>query len=107
MSKNEIVRIAGRALSIFCLIEALCEITYLPERFTALHHYAQRLSSALSAGMQDSSGIYYQNLDRISLAFLFMRIAGLMVFALLFWSCGPGVQRFLSAESARNDQLSQ
>jgi hypothetical protein len=38
---------------------------------------------------------YFWTYDRTELAFYFLRIGALLIFAILLWNCGPRVERFL------------
>ena len=91
MSKEEIVRLVCRALSIIQVVTAVIEMAYLPEHFAMLAIEAKR-GSDLVAG------------ERIGLAFLFFRIAFLLVVAAILWNCGPRLQRMMATVQSKNEQ---
>jgi len=41
------------------------------------------------------AAIQFKRYDELGIAFNLARIAGLMVFALIFWNCSPWLERFL------------
>ena len=41
MTREEVVRLVSRAIAAIQFIYALVDITYLPERMLAVHHYGQ------------------------------------------------------------------
>jgi hypothetical protein len=89
MSKRETVVLVSRVFALLLAVWALVEITYLPEHLLALfHHMSQR--SVLAA--HDYWSSYYM----VITALHFVRIAGLSIAAVLFWKCGPGVERIFS-----------
>lgn len=89
MSREEVVRVVSRALSVIQGITAAIEISYLPERFVSLAHDAGRLNDFVAY-------------DRIGLAFLFFRIAFLLAAAAALWNCGPWIQRLLGPVDTRS-----
>jgi hypothetical protein len=91
MSRKEVVLLVSRALAAIQLISAFIEATTLPDRFVSLHHY----SSLIDAGVGTQGAYYFKSYDEVSIAFNLARIAGLLIFALVFWNCGPWVERFL------------
>jgi hypothetical protein len=91
MSRKEVVLLVSRALAMIQLISAFIEITTLPDRLVSLHHYADRIGRSV-ASPQD---FYFQSYDQVGIAFLFARVAVLLLFAFLFWNCGPWVERIL------------
>ena len=86
MARSEIVRLVSRALAIIQFIMGLEEITYLPSRLISAHHYI---------GGTLSSPSYLEIYYRVEVSFLFLRIAGFLVLAWLFWQCGPKISRLL------------
>jgi hypothetical protein len=84
MTREEIVRLLSRALAVIQFVSALEEITYLPQRIFSAHHYS---------GLGASS--YLQALYSFDVSTLFLRIAGLLVFAWVFWNCGPWIANLL------------
>jgi hypothetical protein len=95
MSKKDAVLLVSRALAAIQLISAFLEATELPDRFVSLHRYA----SLIKAGVGTEGVYYFKSYDQIGIALNFARIACLMVFALIFWNCGPWVARFLLPNS--------
>ncbi len=91
MSRKEAVLLVSRALAMIQLISALMEITTLPGRLLSLNHYAGRI--AASTGVP--SDYYFRSLDQVGIAFMWARIAGLLLFAFLFWNCGSWIERIL------------
>jgi hypothetical protein len=91
MSRKEAVLLVSRALAVIQLISALIELTELPDRFVSLHHYTDMIAS----GAATQGSYYFKSYDEIGIAFNFARIGCLMVFAFLFWNCGPWVEGFL------------
>src|ERR1700721_148360 len=105
MSRKEAVLLVSRALAAIQLISAFIEVTTLPDKYVSLHHYA----SLIDAGVGTQGVYYFKSYDEVGIAFNFARIAGLMVFALVFWNCGPWVERFLlptkSEETVTREQI--
>ena len=95
MERNESRRLASRALSIFFGVFGLYDTTYLPERLFSYPHYTNEVRSVGVA----SAALYLPTLYRITVAFLFLRIAIDLTLAVIFWKCGPWVQRTLLPES--------
>lgn len=91
MSRKEIVLLVSRALAIIQFVTALLEISYLPERFMSLLRH-DRLDSVLISPATDA---WYQNYYRVVIAFLFLRIIGLLVLTYIFWNCAPWFERQL------------
>ncbi len=104
MSRKEAVLLVGRALAMIQLITAFVEITTLPDRLVSLHHYTDRINRSVAT----SQDFYFQSYDQVGIAFLFARIAGLLLFAFLFWTCGPWIERILlpRPEIERESKLS-
>ena len=94
MTREEIVRLVSRALAVSTFVGALEEITYLPERMFAIHHYHQ-----VSEGLVLS---YTEVLYRFEISSLLFRIAGLLTLACLFWTCGPRVTQLLLPEESKD-----
>jgi len=99
MSRKEAALLAGRALAIIQFVAALLEISYLPERLVSLSHY-QHMGTALAATEAD----YFQALGRVGIAFMLMRIAGLLILTVVFWNCGPWFESVLLPKRDRKDQ---
>ena len=94
MERREVVRLVSRALSVFYAVFALYETTYLPERLFPYLHYT---NEARLAGVPNPN-MYLPTLYRLSVGFLFLRIAIYLTLAAVFWKCGPWVQRTLLPE---------
>ena len=92
MSRKEIVILVSRAFALIQLVTALLEITYLPGRFMSLIHHVREIDTVGPSRAGDYWRMYYQ-LDIMS---FMIRIAGLLIIAILFWHCGPWVERILS-----------
>ncbi len=84
MTKQEIVRLVSRALAVIQFVTAAEEITYVPQRMLAAHRYA---------GVGASS--YLNTAYSLELSTLFLRIAGLLTLAWVFWACGPRIANLL------------
>jgi len=91
MTRKEAVLLVSRALAIIQMVTALLEITYLPEKLLSLHHYASRINEQVAT----AGDFYFWTYDRFGLAFYSLRIAALLVFAILLWNCQPWIQRLL------------
>ena len=94
MERKEAVRMVSRALSLIYAVFALYETTYLPERLFPYLHY---VNEARSAGVPHPN-MYLPTLYRVSVGFLFVRIAMYLILAVIFWKCGPWVERTLLPE---------
>jgi hypothetical protein len=91
MSRKEAVLLVSRALAMIQLITAFLEITTLPVRLISLSHYTSRINASTAI----PPDYYFKSQDEVSIAFMWARIVGLLVFAFLFWNCGPWVERVL------------
>lgn len=91
MSRKEAVLLVSRALAVIQLITAFLEITTLPYRLISLHHYTDRINRSVAT----EGDFYFKSHDHVEIAFMFARIAGLMLFAFLFWKCGPWIESIL------------
>jgi hypothetical protein len=91
MTRKEAVLLVSRALAIIQLISAIIESSYLPDRFISLYHYTVRINGASVSQPDNYLRSYYQ----LIIAFIFMRIALLLVFAFLLWNCRPWIERIL------------
>jgi site-specific recombinase len=91
MTRKEAVLLVSRALAIIQLITAFVEVTTLPTWFVSLHHYTSRINSSMAI----PSDYYFKSYDQLGIAFDFARIAGLLLFAFLFWNCGPWIESML------------
>jgi hypothetical protein len=87
MTREEVVRLVSRAIAAIQFIYALVDITYLPERMLAVHHYGS---------VDPRLGLPFIGLlDRVEISSLLFRIAGLLSVAWIFWNCGPWISRML------------
>jgi hypothetical protein len=89
MSRKEIVLLVSRALAIIQFISAVLEIAYLPEKLFSYLHYAGRLGNVVTANG------YWAAYYRVEIGFFFARIIFLLVLTVVFWNCGPWVERTL------------
>jgi hypothetical protein len=109
MTRKEAVVLVSRALSMMWGVFALYETTYLPERLVSYAHYAYRYKVIDN----DGSFSYLPLLYRLSTGFLFVRIAGYLVLAWIFWKCGPWVEGTLlpaivgDEQSSHSDEISE
>lgn len=87
MTREEIVRLISRALAVIQFVSALEEITYLPQRIYSVHHYLGTSS-------------YLQTTYSLDVSSLFLRIAGLLTLAWIFWNCGPRIANLLLPPAA-------
>jgi hypothetical protein len=94
MERREAVRLVSRALSVVYSVFALYETTYLPERLFSYLHYTHEWQSVGAPG----ASMYLPALYRISVGFLFVRIAIYLALAVVFWDCAPWVERILLPE---------
>ena len=100
MSRKEAVLLVSRALAMIQLISAFLEITTLPDRLVSLNHYTSRINASRAI----PSDYYFKSYDQVGIAFMFARIAGLLIFAFIFWNCGPWIERVLLPKPERQDQ---
>ena len=80
MERKEAVRVVSRALSFIWGVSALEETTYLPERLISYVRYTDEWHP-------------------VDVGLLFVRIAINLALAVVFWKCGPWVERTLLSES--------
>jgi hypothetical protein len=90
MTRKELVFLFGRAFALLLSTWALVEVSYLPERLFALSH---RINERSVLTTHDYWSTYYL----IVTVFLAVRIAALIIAAVLFWQCGPRVQSIFSS----------
>jgi hypothetical protein len=95
MNRKEVVSLVSRVLSVLFGVTALIETAYLPERLYSYVFYANRAKSP-GATVLD---IHFYGTDRVEIGFLFLRIAIYLLLAMVFWKCGPWVERLLIPES--------
>ena len=100
MTRKEAVLLVSRALAMIQLITAFIESSYLPDRLVSLHHYTIRINGSIVSQPDNYLRNYYQ----LSIAFIFARIAILLLFAFLFWNCGPWIERVLLPKRESHDQ---
>ena len=86
MSRKEAVLLITRTLSVYLVIWALTDLTYIPQNLFALADHA-----SLTAIVSEN---YLRNYDLIYRAFLFIRIVALFAAANWFYSCGTKVEHF-------------
>jgi len=86
MSRKEAVLLITRTISVYLLIWALTDLTYIPQNLFALAHHA-----SLTAIVSEN---YLRNYDLIYLAFRFIRIVALFAAANWFHSCGTKGEHF-------------
>src|SRR5258708_26519881 len=88
MQRKEAVRLVSRALSIIDSVFALYETAYLPERLFSCLHCTNEWRSPRAPG----ASTYLPALDRVSVGFLFVRIAIYLPLAVVFWHWAPWVR---------------
>jgi hypothetical protein len=91
MTRRETVLIVSRAVAVIQFVSAFLDITYLPERFMTLVHRTGEVNAAGTPPGAHYWVVYYQ----VEVWSLIVRIAGLLLMGILFWSCGPWVERIL------------
>lgn len=101
MTRKETVLLVSRALSLLWGACGLTEVTYLPERLHSFVHYT-RGGGFLGYSASDS---YLGDSYRLSVAFLFVRIAIYLTLAVVFWKCGPRVEGTLLPNVAEAERL--
>ena len=101
MSRKDAVLLVSRAIAMIQLSYAFVEVTTLPTWFVSLHHYTSRIS----ASMAIPSDYYFKSYDQLGIAFGFARIAILLVFAFLFWNCGPWIECVLLPKCEDKEDL--
>ncbi len=87
MNREVAVLLVSRALACIQGIYAVDDATYLPERLFSLHHYALL-----------GQGDYLVSLYPLAVAFIFCRVAILLILTFAFWNCGPRIAQFLLPE---------
>jgi hypothetical protein len=94
------VVIASRALCVMLLLNAVLSSTYLPGMIANLLH-AWRTMPDLATGMQENYafGIYIRDM-----ALTIIRLATQLFVSWWLYRCGPGVAKFLSADSNNADE---
>jgi len=89
MSRKELVPLFSRTFALLLISWMLAEVSYPPERLFSLSHHINERSVLTT---HDYWSSYYS----IVTAFLAVRILALLFASVLFWKCGPRVQRLLS-----------
>jgi di/tricarboxylate transporter len=101
MTRKEAVLLVSRAIAMIQLSYAFVEVTTLSTWFVSLHHYTSRVNASMAL----PSDYYFKSYDQIGIAFNFARIAILMIFAFLFWNCGPWVERVLMPKCEDSESI--
>ena len=86
MSREEAVLLITPTISVYLVIWALTDLTYIPQNLFAFAHHA-----SLTAIVSEN---YLRNYDLIYLAFRFIRIVALFAAANWFHSCGTKGEHF-------------
>ena len=94
MTKKEAVMIAARVIAVYFFFWALDCLSFLPERFLSLAHYAH--SGSVLLLWRDS---YLFNLYLTEAALSALKAILLFMAGLWFYRNGAGVQRLLLGES--------
>jgi hypothetical protein len=85
MSRKETVLLVSRAIAILMSIPAVMELFLgVPQRMWLLSQNSRPGAQAYILRMQGEGII-----------FSLVRIAALLLIAMLFWRCGPAIERFL------------
>ena len=92
MSTKQAVTIASRALAVYMLFWFLSDLTYLPSHLFSLWHHESGLGSALAT-------TYWRDSERLSLAFLMLRMVLLFFAVQWFYRSGPAVHEYFLASS--------
>jgi len=100
VSKKEIVLIVSRAFAVLLISWAFVEVTYLPERLSALSHHLSQNSVSVAHD-------YWSSYYLIVTAFLVLRMLALFLAASLFWRCGPRVEVLFSPQQGNQEASSQ
>jgi hypothetical protein len=99
MERVETIRVVSRAVAVIQFVSAFLDITYLPERFIWLIHHSSEINGAGLASGAHFWTMYYQ----VEVWSLIVRISGLLLFGILFWNCGPWVERILMPQRPSNE----
>jgi hypothetical protein len=92
MSRREIVVLVSRAFALIQVVSALLYAAYLPMSFMSLIHHVREMNVVGPSPTGEFWKTYYQ----VEIMSLTIRVAGLLILAILFWHCGPWVERILS-----------
>ena len=88
MSRREIIVLVSRALAIIQIVTALLELTGLPQELLGLFHHILPIQKPVF-------GDYWSRYYMEAVLSLIARIAICSFAALLFWGCGPKIEKFL------------
>lgn len=86
MSKKDGVVIASRALSVFLVVWALTEISYLPEYLHSYRYYPNAVSGSIGYVQ------YMQHYHLLRICFLITRTVGYSLMARWLYKAGPEVE---------------
>jgi hypothetical protein len=102
MSRKDVVLLASRTLAVLLTVQALTEISYLPEVLHSfLHYFRYEPTSHTDMGYLDYMRHYYL----IRSAFLVVRIIGFSLMARWIYKGGPDVAELLSPTEPEADPL--
>ena len=93
MSKKELLLIASRTFALLLFTYAVTELTYLPERIFSLYHHLEQKS--VLNGAPEFWETYYM----LATVLLLLRMSALLFAAVVFWKCGPRIQRLFTEPS--------
>ena len=85
------VVLISRSLATIQIISAFLEISALPERLISLRHHTDQVSVLIPSAVGDLWRHYYQP----SILSILARVAGLLLLTVVFWNCGPWIERAL------------
>jgi hypothetical protein len=95
MSRKETVLLVSRAIAILMSIPALMELLLgVPQRMWLLSQNSRPGAPAYILRMQEA-GIFLT----------LVRIAAVLLIAMLFWRCGPAIERFLLPADSDQERL--
>jgi hypothetical protein len=100
MSRKDAVLLVSRALAIIQLVSAFIDITYLPTYIMDILRHSGH-DSVLMTSHSDALWLSYY---RVGIALLVLRIAALLLLAVVFWNCGPWIERILLPKRETPDQ---
>jgi hypothetical protein len=96
MTRDEAVLLVSRALACIQIVCACIEATWIPVRLMSLHHYSNEIPKGIPVATP-----YLVSYYQVDIGLFFGRIALYLVFAYLFWMCGPRIARLLLPESVQ------
>ena len=85
----------SRALAVIQFVTAILDASSLPDRLISLVHHTREIEGTAA----QESLMYFIVYDRVSALSSIARITFLLVIGLIFWNCGPWVQRLLLPQS--------